>query len=318
MVDRLSGHGASSKNLCITIVTGTLGLASALKIPSLVVACGIRETKNTVFLGIAPHPYPCPVIRPTFCGAVREAKVATLDKKTLVEARVRLLDTALDRFAPDPAVMAVLLGGSLAAGSGDVWSDIDLCVVVRPADHARFVAARREITRSWPGFLFNEWVPGTQHCVSHFSPFGKIDIFYLNQAHLTPSPWYTLPIQILHDPSGVVESLLWRSKEERFDVSEDDIDFSISKGLAATHETYRRAMRGELGYAQTLLDELRQHVMWADDWLFGRTPETLVSAKFEQRGSQETLAALAASYPRHDAQAILYSLHGLACSTEIR
>jgi hypothetical protein len=240
------------------------------------------------------------------------AKAVILSEETLVEARKELLGVALDRFTPDAAVMAVFLGGSLAARSGDAWSDIDLRVVVRPEDHARFVAARREITRSWPGFLFNEWMPGAQHCVSHFSPFGKIDIFYLNQARLTPSPWYTLPIQILHDPSGTVASLLEQSKGERFDVSEDDIDFSISKGLSATHETYRRARRGELIYAQTLLDELRQHVMRADDWLFGRTPRTAVFAKFERRGDQETLAALAASYPRHDAQAILRSLHGLA------
>jgi hypothetical protein len=73
-------------------------------------------------------------------------------------------------------------------------------------------------------------------------------------------------------------------------------DFSISKGLSATHETYRRAMRGELICAQTLLDKLRQHVMQADDWLFGRTPRTAVFAKFERRGDQETLAALA-SFP---------------------
>jgi predicted nucleotidyltransferase len=235
----------------------------------------------------------------------------SLNEKALVEARKKLLDTALGRFTPDPAVMAVFLGGSLAAGSSDAWSDIDLRVVVRPEDHARFVAARREITRSWPGFLFNEWVPGAQYCVSHFSPFGKIDIFYLNQAHLAPSPWYTLPIRILHDPSGVVASLLERSKEERFDVSEDDIDFSISKGLAAAHEAYRRAMRGELSYAQTLLDELRHHVMRADDWLYRRTPETAVFAKFERRGGEETLAALAASYPHQNAEAILRSLYGL-------
>jgi hypothetical protein len=35
VVDRLSGHGASSKTFCITIVTATLGLASALKMPNL-------------------------------------------------------------------------------------------------------------------------------------------------------------------------------------------------------------------------------------------------------------------------------------------
>jgi hypothetical protein len=35
IVDRLSGHGASSKNFCITVATATLGLAAALQMPKL-------------------------------------------------------------------------------------------------------------------------------------------------------------------------------------------------------------------------------------------------------------------------------------------
>jgi hypothetical protein len=59
------------------------------------------------------------------------AKTVILSEETLVEARKERLDVALDRFTPDAAVMAVFLGGSLAARSGDAWSDIDLRVVVR-------------------------------------------------------------------------------------------------------------------------------------------------------------------------------------------
>lgn len=181
--------------------------------------------------------------------------------------------------------------------------------MAKPESHADFVARRREIPKEWPGFLFNEWMPDAQHCVSHFLPFGKIDIFYLNQDALRPSPWYGLPIKILHDPSGVIiAALVAQSKDLPFTTSVEGVEHSISKGLAAAHEAYRRADRGELLYAQTLLDELRHHIMKADDWLFERTPLTAVYAKFEQRGSRDVLEALAASFGAYDAAALKAAL----------
>lgn len=234
-----------------------------------------------------------------------------MDAETLTAARDRLLAIASEHFASDPKVVGVFLGGSLAAGRADAYSDIDLRVVVAGDSHAAFVARRREIPKPWPGFLFNEWVPGAQHCVSHFQPFGKIDIFYHSADALLPSPWYRLPIKVLHDPNGIIADLVERSKDLRFAVAEEEIDFSISKGLAAAHEAYRRAMRGELFYAQTLLDELRQHIMQADDWLCDRTPETAVLAKFEKRARREVLSALADSYGPCERQAILTGLRAL-------
>jgi hypothetical protein len=52
--------------------------------------------------------------------------------------------------------------------------------------------------------------------------------------------------------------------------------------------------------------------MRADDWLCGRTPETAVFAKFEQRASNAAISALTGSYPRHEATAILHSVYALA------
>ena len=194
------------------------------------------------------------------------------------------------------AVVGIFLGGSLAAGNADAYSDIDLRVVVTPEKHLWFVDQRREIPKQWSEFLFNEWVPNAQHCVSHFRPFAKIDIFYYSTGLLHPSPWYGLPIKILHDPQGFVADLVTRSKTLRFSVSVDDVDYAISKGIAAIHEAYRRSHRGELLFAQMLFDELRHRVMQADDWLHDRTPETTVLAKFDRRGSSEVLAVLSDSY----------------------
>jgi hypothetical protein len=231
-----------------------------------------------------------------------------LDEAALIAARNQLLETAVGFFSVDPAVIGVFLGGSLAAGSTDAYSDIDLRVVVTADRHGHYVDRRREIPRQWPGFLFNEWLTGAQHCVSHFRPFGKIDIFYYDASALSPSPWYRLPIKILHDPQGIVADIIGRSQSMSFTVAEDDLDFSISKGLAAAHESYRRARRGEFFYAMSLLDELRQHIMRADDWLNNRTPETAVVARFDRRGRPAVLAALKASYCPCDATAILSAL----------
>jgi hypothetical protein len=227
-----------------------------------------------------------------------------MDPASLIAARERLLSVACEHFASDSNVIGVFLSGSLAADSADAYSDIDLRVVVTSEKHAEFVARRREIPKGWPGFLFNEWMPGAQHCVSHFRPFGKIDILYLNQDALRPSPWYGLPIKILYDPSGIIATLVAHSETLPFTISAGDVEHSISKGLAAAHEAYRRAKRGELLYAQTLLDEMRHHIMKADDWLFGRTPLTAVYAKFEQRGSPDVLEALTASFCAYDAAAV--------------
>jgi predicted nucleotidyltransferase len=60
-----------------------------------------------------------------------DLKISSLD--TLPE-HSRLLASARDRFAADDRLIGVLLGGSLAAGSADSYSDIDLCLFV--SDHA--------------------------------------------------------------------------------------------------------------------------------------------------------------------------------------
>jgi hypothetical protein len=235
-----------------------------------------------------------------------------MTEEELIAARDRLLTFAHQQFASNPDVVAVFLAGSLAAGVADAYSDIDLRVVVKPEKHGWFVEHRCEIPTSWPDFLFNEWRPGTVHCVSHFRFFVKIDIFYFSQDGLQPSPWYTLPVRVLHDPHGVVEQLLKRSAALRFEITEEDLDFSISKGLAAAHESFRRMQRQELVFAQILLDELRFHIIQADDWLFDRTPRTQVCSKFDQRGSREVIESLRASFCGCDKAAFRVSIATLS------
>src|SRR5205807_7066222 len=112
------------------------------------------------------------------CESRERSATASMTEDLLIGARDRLLSFAHQRFASDIDVVGLFLSGSLAAGTADAYSDIDLRVVVKPEKHGWFIEHRREIPTSWPDFLFNEWRPGTNHCVSHFRSFVKIDIFY--------------------------------------------------------------------------------------------------------------------------------------------
>src|SRR5579863_2410615 len=147
-------------------------------------------------------------------------------ESALIDARDQLLSSAHQHFTSDADVVGLFLSGSLAAGSSDAYSDIDLRVVVLPEREAWFIEHRCEIPRSWPGFLFNEWRPGARHCVSHFRYFVKIDIFYFSEKSLQPSPWYGLPTRVLFDPHGVIERLLRASAGLRFEVTDKDLDYS--------------------------------------------------------------------------------------------
>jgi predicted nucleotidyltransferase len=218
-----------------------------------------------------------------------------MTEQRLIEARDQLLGIARQDFESNVDVVGLFLAGSLAAGSHDAYSDIDLRVVVKAERHQWLIERLREIPRAWPGFLFNEWRPGTRHCVSHFRSFVKIDIFYFSEHDLQPSPWYALPVRILLDRCGAVEQMVRASEHLEFDVTGEDLGYSISKGLAAAHEVFRRTRRGELLFAQTLLDELRFHMIQADDWLFDRTPRAQLFSKFDHRGSPEVVQCLRTS-----------------------
>ncbi len=218
-----------------------------------------------------------------------------MDLARIVAARERLLAIAEAHFARQPGVLGLYLGGSLPAGTADAYSDIDLRVVVEAEAHRGFVERRLDIPRQWDGFLFNEWLHGAAHCVSHFRPVVKIDIFYLSQSAFAPSPWLTLPLKILYDPRGLVADVVARSRGLTFALAEEDINRSIGKGLAALHEAYRRVRRGELIHAQALLDELRLHMAQADDWARGLPSPAVVLTRFERRASPPVLDAMAAS-----------------------
>lgn len=215
----------------------------------------------------------------------------------LVLAREALLERTVSFFAAQPDVTGIFLAGSLAAGSADAYSDIDLRVIATPEGQARLVSGRLDWPAQWGDLLFNEWVDGTQHCVSHFRPFVKIDVFYWTPQMFKPSAWFKMPTKILLDRDGLVQSTLAQSQSLAFSPPPcAEVSRVLSKALAGIHEVVRRTRRGELFSAQSLLDELRVNMARLDAWILGFEPAAPHDLKLTERVSSALITALHRSY----------------------
>ena len=225
-----------------------------------------------------------------------------ITNEELVRAREVLLERTVSFFARRPNVLGIFLAGSLPAGSADAYSDIDLRIIATPEEQARLVAGRLEWPQHWGDLLFNEWLDGTQHCVSHFRPFLKIDVFYWSPATFAPSPWFGMPAQVFLDRDSVVHRVLAQSQSLEFPSPEPaEVSRILSKALAGAHEVVRRACRGELHYAQTLLDEMRSHMARLDGWIQGFVSSAPHDFKAPVRLSSAVATAFADSYVGLDA-----------------
>lgn len=220
----------------------------------------------------------------------------------LVQARETLLDRTVSFFAKRPDVIGIFLAGSLAAESADAYSDIDLRVIATVDEQVRLVAGRLDWPAQWGDLLFNEWLEGTQHCVSHFRPFLKIDVFYWTPEIFAPSAWFKLPAKVFLDRVGLVQRVLTESQSLSHSRPQGaEVSRVLSKALAGAHEVIRRVRRGELYYAQTLLEELRAHMTRLEMWIQGLELSAPQELKLALRVRPEFLDVLKQSYVGFDA-----------------
>ena len=174
----------------------------------------------------------------------------------LPKYRDHLLQTAVSDLASDANVLAVYLGGSLARGNFDVYSDIDLRVVVKPETHQNFVNDKFNRSKRWGNVLFFEDSgPKFSHTVAHFDCFVKVDIFYYKPDDLRPSLWLH-DTKIVYDPHGIVRKIYEDSLKMTYSASFEEFEQWRGKVFAYMHEVYRRVMREEFSYALKMLNGL--------------------------------------------------------------
>ncbi|MEN0644962.1 aminoglycoside 6-adenylyltransferase [Alkalicoccobacillus gibsonii] len=214
----------------------------------------------------------------------------------LPKHRSELVTRICDDLIVDDRILAVFFGGSIGNETTDIYSDIDVRIVVKDEDYDSFKLSKRKRAQCWGNVLFFEDVPWTNYSVAHYDTFLKVDSFYYRKWDLEPSVWLQ-DIQIVMDSGGFMSEIVEESKKLRYEPSVGEVELLRSKFLAHSHETYRRVSRGEWNYALSCLNHLRMIVVTAWYMDKGMQPNTLGDwAKYEGARSlldQRQLQALA-------------------------
>jgi len=129
-----------------------------------------------------------------------------------------LLERAFARFRDDARTVGLAVGGSLARGGGDSYSDVDLYVVVRDGAFEDVLAERGPTAEAVgsPLFAFDvDPVAGgsTDHIVLYEGPV-KFDFLYLKESHLGPHPRWD-GCAVLKDADGRLGAVVARSEALR-------------------------------------------------------------------------------------------------------
>jgi hypothetical protein len=197
------------------------------------------------------------------------------------------LQTAIEQdLIHDQHVLAVFYGGSIGEGNTDIYSDIDLRIVVREEVFEEYRKNKKQRAMQWGNVLFFEDFPWTNYTIAHFDCFIKVDVFYYHPKMLHPSVWLQ-KIKIVYEKNGIMTDILKRSKTLSYEPTIEEIEIWRGKCFAYMHEAYRRVMRNELYYALHCVDNLR--LLMAAAWYMeaGIQPNTIGDwAKIEGKRSK--------------------------------
>lgn len=179
----------------------------------------------------------------------------------LPDCRNDLLNKIVHILKGRNEVQGIFLGGSLAKGNEDLFSDIDLRVIVDEDQYADFVTSKQQLASQFGDVLFFEDMnPNAPFTIAHYSNFIKVDLFIYTFSTLHPSIWIQT-IKIIFDESGKLQELLNQSNQIVYQLSKEEVERWRGKAFSYIHEVYRRALRNEMYYALTMINNLRSFIV---------------------------------------------------------
>jgi predicted nucleotidyltransferase len=179
----------------------------------------------------------------------------------LPNVRKDLLESIVNSLKTDPDILAIFVGGSIAKGNEDVFSDIDLRIVVSNDKYKDFIKRKQQIPLEWGNLLFFEDMnPSAPYAIAHFDNFIKVDVFFYIPEGLQSSIWYK-NLKALYDPKGIVQELVEQSNEITYKATAKEVERWRGKIFSYIHEVYRRVHREEYYYALTMVNNLRSFIV---------------------------------------------------------
>ncbi|AXF54744.1 hypothetical protein [Salicibibacter kimchii] len=174
--------------------------------------------------------------------------------------RKRLMNNIENDLTQDANVKAIFYGGSLGDSNTDIYSDIDLRIVVDRSVIQKYRAMKKQRVHNWGNILFFEGYEQESFIIAHFDSFIKADIFYYEENELTPSVWLQ-DLYIVYDPYNIVNDIQHRSNQLQYHFGIEDVEAWRTKYFSFIHEAYRRAARREYYYAMHCIDSLRLSIV---------------------------------------------------------
>lgn len=170
--------------------------------------------------------------------------------------RQEIKEAIEEDLAGDPFILAVFYGGSLGSDNTDLYSDIDLRIIIAEEAFEQYRAENYSRAARWGNLLFFEETPYSNFSTAHYDSFVKVDMFYYRLKDVLPSFWLQ-NIEVFYDSTGMLEDIVAKSRQLTFEPSIEDVDLWRAKFMASLHELYRSVMRSELYHALSCLDTMR-------------------------------------------------------------
>ena len=216
----------------------------------------------------------------------------------LLPAHRALLERAVNYFRDDDRIVGMILGGSLAHGAADLYSDVDLYIVARDESFEALFDERDDAARSIGSPLFSfavDPVPGgsRDYIVTCPGPV-KLDLMYYRESEVgLDQKWAGR--RVLVDDSGSLETIVSRSATFRLDLPEPKTLLELDqKFWTWCWYVFGKIMRGELWEALDGIHGIRSRALLPMlDWISERPHEGY--RRLESKVDPETAARLAAT-----------------------
>jgi len=250
----------------------------------------------------------------------------------LPQVRKNLLNRAIENFKSQNAVVGIFLGGSIAKNNEDLFSDIDLRIVVTEDQFDEYIQRKHHLMSELDQVLFFEDMnANAPFTIAHYSNFIKIDLFIYTFSRIQPSIWFS-GILIVFDPSERLQEALKSSNDLKYQVTKGEVEIWMGKVYSYIHEVYRRVVREEYYYALTMINNLRSFIVNGWDMEVNRLPNdtwdwskiegarsllepwqlSLLSSWMCDRNQEEIMKTLASMIPEiNRLQNVLCDLTGL-------